>query len=626
MRRACSVAFLAIAACSSAQHAGTTTSGSAGAGSGTGTAGSGTTSAGTTSGTSGATSAGAGPYQAFDGGPHHIRFPNAAAADAGCSIADPVLDDAEECVQCASDSDCPAPLVCETGLANDTWGLCGQCSQAEQICPTGDFCNLVDQCRPDCTTGSPCLTPLGGYCAEPVGCALGCRSDTDCPSEHPSCDPTSGLCGPCVEGPAGSAGGCPTGQICGYRYQFVPGSSSSEVPTCITDCRLNPGSCRPGTCDEDAGSCLAACKSDADCAGTLTPHCGAEHCYQCSTDGECDALGVGTPVCAMGTCSAFCYGDPAGCAAEQCASLSTGTALFEQCVCTADGDCAGQALAPSCIPMSPDAGLDADAGRYGSCGCVLGGCGAGMVCETRRDFLPPGAPATRCLPSCVTFDDGCGPFLACDVGTGYCVPCTDDSQCDADAGKPTCVLASGSNPFGGGSCGCIPSACESGQVCDLSVGRGTCHPPCVYTADGFDSCLDAHRTPALCNSETGLCQQCFEAADCVGQSWFGPGGASYPFPFCSDAGRCSACNTYRDCPAGLPGCSDGVCGACASTADCAAGFGCGPWGACLTQCAGDQCAPDGGSPVCSSGLCVQCITAADCPNEGQLCLNGLCLF
>jgi len=621
------VAFLAIAACSSAQHSGTTTSGSAGASSGSGTAGSGTTSAGTTSGTtSAATSAGEGPYEGFDGGPHHIRFPNAAAADAGCSIANPVLDDFGQCVQCTSDTDCPAPLVCETGLANDTRGLCGQCSQAEQICPAGEFCNIVDQCRPDCTTGSPCLTPLGGYCAEPLGCELGCRSNADCPSENPDCDPATGLCGPCVEGPAGSAGGCPTGQICGYRYQYVPGFLSPEVPACVADCRVNPGSCRPGTCDDDAGTCQAICMTDADCAGTPTPHCGGRQCYQCSTDGECDALGVGTPVCASGTCINFCYGDPGGCGAEQCVSLNTGSALVEQCVCAADADCAGQAFAPSCIPIYLDAGLDADAGLYGSCGCVLGGCGAGLVCQPLPYFLFSGVQATRCIPSCATLDGGggCGSSLVCDVGTGYCVPCTEDSQCNADAGKPTCVLTSGSSPFGGGVCGCTPSACQSGQVCDLSVDPGTCHPPCVYSADGFDSCLDdAQRSSALCNSETGLCQQCFEAADCVGQS--SPGGI--PLAFCSDAGRCIACNTYRDCPADLPGCSDGVCGACASVFDCVPGFGCGPWGTCLVECTDGQfCAPDGGSPVCSSGLCFQCITAADCPIGGQLCMNGLCQF
>jgi hypothetical protein len=258
---------------------------------------------------------------------------------------------------------------------------------------------------------------------------------------------------------------------------------------------------------------------------------------------------------------------------------------------------------------------------------VLGGCGAGMICETRSEYLPPSAPAARCIPSCTTPDGGCGSGLVCDAATGYCVPCTDDGQCNADAGQPTCVLTPSPNPFGGGICGCLPSTCQFGEVCDRSAGQGTCHAPCVYTADGYDSCLDnASRAPALCNSETGLCQQCFEAADCVGQTWSVPGGASYPLAFCSDAGACIACNTYGDCPAGFPGCSGGVCGACASTADCAPGFACSPWATCLATCTAGQCAPDGGSPLCSSGLCVQCITAADCTVGGQICLNGLCQF
>ncbi len=608
---------------SSSSGAASTTS-TSGATTGVATTGS-TASAGSTT-SSGATTGNTGPYQPFDGGPHTVLLPSGAAADAGCTLAAPVLTDAGFCVECLGDPDCPAGLYCETDPSAVGTNTCRACASGHPACGAGLLCDLglTDTCVPDCTA-LDCQTSAGGYCNKNpdggtgVGCVLGCRTSADCPATAPVCDSATGTCGDgCTVGGPGT-GGCPAGTLCT--------SGTFGQPVCGFDCRTDAGACRPGYCDADAGqgsiACASGCTGDVDCAGSLTPRCVTGACAQCATDSDCAALGIGLPICLGGSCGNDCTSDPLGCAL--CIDGGTGYT----CGCYQNSDCASQAATPDCLPLDPDAGLNADAGRFGTCGCTPTGCGPGKVCEDRYGVLSAltaNPPTSQCVSSCVGGGLPCPRTLSepvCNAATGYCVTCTSNADCSADAGVPVCLPVD-AGPYGEGQCGCTPTACSDNRLCDPS--SLSCQPACSYLASGYDSCLyGAYPQSQLCNSETGTCQQCFIAADCAGQTGLSPLNISYPLRFCSDAGSCVGCNTAADCPANAPGCSLGVCGACATALDCKAGMTC-AFGACATACTGDagQCATDAGATRCYQNACVQCVLATDCPAPGALCVNGAC--
>lgn len=621
-----------------------TTSASATTGASTGTTGS-TGDSGSTTGAAIITP----PYQPFDGGPHTEPVPP--LEDAGCIIGRPFPDGMGNCLQCRGDQDCANPLVCDvTGGGN-----CVACDQAHMLCPAGTLCDPTqDLCVLDCRKDAgACIDPSspqsGGYCEYDSGiCQLdACLSSRDCPRSNPFCvysagfgGPPTGSCSPCDQD-AGSAPlfGCPPGEICNSGF----GSN-----TCAFDCRSDAGACHPGICDFDGGfTCLpGACATSADCANSPTPVCDTQggQCVQCTNSLLCEALGEGTPVCSGGTCTAACDdggGGALSCGHEVCLYVGANgvldggqTASALTCVCGSDADCQGQSMAPTCV-AGTDAGLDPDAGLYGSCGCTAGSCGAGSVCENRFDVLAlvtpsPAFGVNLCISNCSSGTPDCAKDASgnttCNPATGYCVGCLDNVGCNVDAGTPGCILVpadAGLFPqTGGGFCGCNSSAeCDDGLTCQ-SPGApfSSCVAACIYSSGGYDSCLagSAGFSPAsLCNTETGLCQECFSNRDCTGE-YTTVGSMNVLQPFCSDAGSCYSCQSTADCPPATPRCvptSDGF-----TTAN-----------QCVPSCTvdGGECATAANTPFCNAlgGYCVQCQTATDCAaSTGGSCVNGFCAF
>lgn len=255
-----------------------------------------------------------------------------------------------------------------------------------------------------------------------------------------------------------------------------------------------------------------------------------------------------------------------------------------QCVeCLSGGDCG--AAQPACDPFAGEcrqclADSDCSSGNQNICDplefeCV-DACTSDADCDQINDDLP-----------------------TCDVATGQCIQCDDDTQCPND--EPIC------NARGV----CV----ECGTDMDCGAGE----PFCIETRGRCRECLDSSHcgvaAPYCIDFE---CAECLTSAECpVSQ------------PLCNTDGECEACQGIcpGDCPEGTVICGQECidvsndldhCGQCGN--DCAAG----------ATCVAGQCACPGGEESCgdvctdvSNDLehCGQC--GNDCP-AGADCVSGQC--
>jgi Cys-rich repeat protein len=561
---------------------------------------------------------------------------------------------------CLSNSDCAmdgGPGACSFDVshlpqynpfASNGFGYCVGCLLDGGGCPQGEVCQalcpgeVMGNCVLDCfQDGGVC--GIGSYCADagPVGasgspagtCLKGCGSDSNCSGPTPRCldagDPTSG----CVQ--------CLT---------------STDCPDYAQGCTYNH---------------CGACTADVDCAGNLfcrtASLCGDSVC-QCHLDSDCP---FDAPICVGGNQDAGVGG---------------------QCACTTDFQCASGYVCEMRAPYGVT--TTAPTTQQGAwpiyfCGDTVGG---------------------ACIPACGNNADCAASFAGtantvCNTATGFCVPCLTDLDCTAKADStqpyvaPKCLSLDGGYVFpssstsyvppafapGGGACGCDdPSECNGGYTCvppglltawhptptpPLSFSptllTGTCAPACTYQ-NGIDSCNQAlfatspgpyqywdyfgylpPQALPLCNTFTGLCQECLDDYDCTSR---------YAHqPFCSDAGTCVSCFSNDDCAGGIPGttCQTPWCSIwCTDSSTCPAdgGFACiqiptvGNF-ACSIPCvmgddAGMGTVSDAGNPcpaaapLCISnsystdptvGVCAQCLGVTDtttCQAQGLICSSA----
>jgi hypothetical protein len=493
----------------------------------------------------------------------------------------------------------------------------------------GLFCDTdLDQCQFDCRSDAGACFP--GYCDADAGqpiCQPGCIDDTNCPSSASIC--LNGFCVACLFGDAG----CSNSEVC-----YTDNS-------CHLDCRGDGGSCVAqfgggNFCDVDSGVCQVGCLNGGDCANgqrCITPGTGVPGtCNDCLTASDCTAF-AGCNANGCGSCSKL----------TDCPSpLTCDTNNTAWCTCTSDTDCQNaNPSAPNCI----------DAGFGDLCGCTSSdSCPLGTICDTRQAvsgifpqngtfMAKPQTPYVGyCVPRCdIVGGLNCAtiPELSiCDADSGYCVGCTQDSDC-SDVATPHCVpLADAGLDAGilyGGVCGCSDtSQCTDGNTCDTfdnptAPGIGQCFAPCQRDA-GYvsDSCPNFFQS--YCDTFDGLCYQCLDDYDCTGLQifFFGPA-ANY----CIQSIGCVQCLDFSNCPADLPGCqaSQYRCGFCDTVADCPpdAGFtyacaaaSAGATAQCVVACTADggtsQC--PSGQPLCNTdaGICVECQQNSDC---GKGCCN-----
>lgn len=223
--------------------------------------------------------------------------------------------------------------------------------------------------------------------------------------------------------------------------------------------------------------------------------------------------------------------------------------------CTGDGDCG--AAAPFCVT-----------GHCEEC-AGPGDCGTAQACYPEKN---------ECEPACGANAD-CndeGKANLCDLDTGACVECIDDTNCPGD--KPIC------SPHHG-TCGRCASNGDCGAaapICDLDDGE--CHE-CLVDAH----CVDG----GLCDGGKHCKAGCNDDGDCPSQK-----------PFCAADFQCRECIADGDCPDTRPFCNQkGECGQCLVAADCN---------------------PFPTTPFClDSAQCVECIDKDDCLN-GDKCKDHRC--
>jgi hypothetical protein len=583
-------------------------------------------------------------------------------------------DNTSQCVACRSAADCAAGEVC-----NST------CHNLNQ--PPYYVCDV--RCQLDCRSpdAGPDYCKPGACDGDAGGCLTGeCYQNSDCVVDgRGACDFSNayyygyGTCTACSQ----DAGGCGPNELCVYDTNY-------NVYACQLSCLIDAGVCGQGTYCSDAGSCQSGCQNANDCVGSSGgPICSQGQCVGCLTASNCPDYRSGcNPMYNGGTPSCGFCNDDNDCPSGLHCETNRGNSYYsKQCACHDDTEC--PADAPVCLGLNASLGFPAGSGM---CGCSDSSqCpspqGVNYICEERYPYTVYNGsygPAIggACIAPCnldlsgtdLTPTDcasaGIGavdpakgiPYgstppplsLVCNSSTGYCVPCSQDSDCYSPPGipvsTPSCVQYQGGldptsgEPTGGGQCACTDtSQCNDNWACWYAGISGSCQPACNIT-NGVDSCnpyrpyqYDYPPTDPFCNTWTGACVQCLDNWGCtnilvtqIDGLYAYPGFAA---PQCSPNGTCVGCVSDSDCPAEAPNCTSGFCGFCTQTAQCHvdAGFTCVvPYsdeaGNCLvTGCVADSNynATDAGticpssSPYCTgftvcSGSCKTTMLCAEC--------------
>ncbi len=144
--------------------------------------------------------------------------------------------------------------------------------------------------------------------------------------------------------------------------------------------------------------------------------------------------------------------------------------------------------------------------------------------------------------SCATDSDCPLATLHCDLTSGSCVPCTDDSACTT-TGFPRCDTALHLCVECGSS-----QDCQAGWQC---VETHRCVPPCSSPADCSASVPN-------CNEITGVCYACNDLVPCA-------------TGVCDDdSGRCVECKYDSQCSSGYCQRALGKCVGCVLSSQCPA--------------------------------------------------------
>ncbi len=321
---------------------------------------------------------------------------------------------------CAGDSDCASGLCIEESRAGTsvswTGGTCTrECTanpcEAASSCVA--FSDGTSWCVAGCGQSSDCRA--GYVCSLAVsGCLPDCRLGFSCGTSL-SCDPTTGACGPGIQGigaPCTGDAECKSG-LCTVEQSNASGKQwaggyCTQVCTSSTPCQ-DAASCI--TYEDGSSYCAASCASTSDCRTGYVCSAAAKLClpdcrqgWSCGTALTCDDL--------TGNCTGMTLDIGAACAtADDCASglcipaqsTATGTA-WNGGYCTAL--CDGGAPCPAssqCIDYADGS----------SCAVSCTGdteCRTGYVCNPE---------VLACLPDCRQ-GFSCGSTLACDAATGSC--------------------------------------------------------------------------------------------------------------------------------------------------------------------------------------------------------------
>ncbi|MCC7023314.1 MAG: hypothetical protein IT338_10820 [Thermomicrobiales bacterium] len=518
----------------------------------------------------------------------------------------------------------------------------GACNEDIGAICNHQYCRLglpidKDECRQE--FGSPCRCqstgdrlnekPPIGQCGTSGGGGGG-GGGGPCRKGYKRC---GGICIPedlcCTNGHVG----CPKDETC------IGGSCCDDKLVCGDTCLSAPcDASKCETCDTTIGQCVSKC-TDPD-----TPVCdGNGTCVECIRDGDCDEADC--EKCSNNTCVSTCSGETPVC---------NGSGA---CVCNAsscNGGCCDDASG-ACVDYADQS--DDTCGPSGLCG----------TCDTDNCY--------HCNTTDGTCDFACtGNTPVCN-GSGTCVECTKDGECD----EADCEVCSGNQcvskctdptkPICDGNGHCVECTkdgeCDSGEICcsnhcitcntppntECWNAEGTCaNGQCSYTpkakntpcndgdpctqndvCDGNGTCAG---TPITCptgeHCSGGVCE-CGNTGTSCGTGFTCCSGECVDTQ--KDPNNCNGCG--NTCPTGER-CSGGVC-KCGNKASCGAGLTC-----CNGDCVNTQTDPDNcnacgnGCPTstcrrttCTDGVCglqkLDNQKGPNCFSSGKVCCNGICV-
>ena len=514
-----------------------------------------------------------------------------------------------DCVECATDTQCMAPAVCDTSVwmcctpmtCGDLGKTCGthadgcggmaDCNGAQNGDETGVDCGGdANACATRCPDGDPCAVGAdcaNTFCAEGTCCDEACGGDCrECSTGactdvvHDAQDP--GTCDGAGEACDGN-GNCLSadGEVCAAGGECASGECH-DTTCCDTDCSGTCVECSTGTCSnvaEDAQDPMTCDMTGDACDG-------AGNCLL--ADGETCADGA---ECASGEChdTTCCDADCSG----TCVECSTGTCI----------NVAEDAQDPMTCDMAGDA-------CDGAGNCLLADgetCAAGGECASGECH-----DTTCCDVDCS------GTCLECSTGTCANVPSdtqdpmTCDMAGDACDGAGNCLLADGETCAAGGEC--ASGECHDATCCDVDC-SGTCVEcstgTCTNVAEDVQDPMTCDMAGDACDG-AGNClladgETCAAGGECVSGE-------------CHDA---TCCDT--DCSGTCVECSTGTCTNVAEDVQdpmtCEmAGDACNGMGECKLadgeacmmgdECASAVCADDVCCDMACNGTCVECSTGS----------------
>lgn len=167
--------------------------------------------------------------------------------------------EANMCVRCAEDGQCPPGQVCD--LEGDD---CVECLD-DGDCPEEYECDEANLCS-GCEDHEECPD---GFCRESDSVCVECYEHEHCTGEKDLCDTDEDLCRECLVN-----GDCDTGEVCVPEYDL-------EKFRIVHFC--------------------ADCETDLHCVEEDYPHCSGDYeCQECVIDAHCEG---GQTCSASGTCS-----------------------------------------------------------------------------------------------------------------------------------------------------------------------------------------------------------------------------------------------------------------------------------------------------------------------------------
>ncbi len=477
---------------------------------------------------------------------------------------------------------CTVNGVCQEGVCQTE---ARDCSSASDQCNVGQCDEDADACVPKpVSDGTTCND--GAFCTVNDACQAGtCTgSARDCSAAGDQCN--DGICDEqadsCVPQPVADDTPCDDGQYCTVNDTCQQGQCSAGGPR---QCGAAGGSCRTGTCDEQADACTGDPVPD----GTS-----CEDGQYCTVNDTCQA----------GTC--------AGGGARDCASAG------DQCN---DGACDEQRN--RCAPTPKADGTTCNDGLFCTVGdqCTSGACGgSSRDCSSAGDQCNDGTcddTQDSCVPSPKSDGTTCNDGLFCtvsDVCTGGA--CGGSARACAYAGDQC-----NDGVCDDSSDACVAQPKADGTTCNDTL-FCTVNDQCTSGTCG-GAARDCSGAGDQCNS--GVCDDTADA--CVAQP-VADGTSCNDGRFCTVSDQCASgtCRGLgRDCSSVADQCNDGVCddstGACVPQPK-VDGTTCNDGQPCTVsdQCTSGTC---GGSPKDCSALDDQCNTGNCDPNSGSCVAQAL---